>query len=80
MLDVCEEYELPFPDFITESGRGMTAHHAVLITNVIDTDPEQPEHVPNLLEPANDAPAILHNLFRLYENKRRLRDFYSAIT
>ena len=72
VLDVCEEYELPFPDFITESGRGMTAHHAVLITNVIDTDPEQPEHVPNLLEPADDAPAILHNLFRLYENKRHL--------
>ncbi len=72
ILDVCEEYDLPFPDFITESGRGMTAHHAVLITNVIDTDPEQPEQVPTLAEPAEDAPAILHNLFRLYENRRHL--------
>ncbi len=72
VLDVCEEYELPFPDFITESGRGMTAHHAVLITNVIDTDPEQPEIKPTLIEPDETAPAILHNLFRLYENQRHL--------
>jgi arginine decarboxylase len=72
VLDVCEEYELPFPDFITESGRGMTAHHAVLITNVIDTDPEQPESVPELREPVDADPMILHNLFRLYQNRRHL--------
>jgi arginine decarboxylase len=70
--DVCEEYVLPFPDFITESGRGMTAHHAVLITNVIDTDPEQPESTPELREPAEDEPTILHNLSRLYHNDKRL--------
>lgn len=70
--DVCEEYELPFPDFISESGRGLSAHHAVLITNVIDTDPEQPEVQPTLSEPDDDEPMILHNLFRLYHNRKRL--------
>ena len=70
--DVCEEYELPFPDFISESGRGLSAHHAVLITNVIDTDPEQPEVQPTLSEPDDDDPMILHNLFRLYHNRKRL--------
>ncbi|WGZ95101.1 MAG: biosynthetic arginine decarboxylase [Candidatus Thiothrix putei] len=70
--DVCEEYELPFPDFISESGRGLSAHHAVLITNVIDTDPEQPEVQPMLSEPDDDDPMILHNLFRLYHNRKRL--------
>jgi len=72
LQDVCQQYDLPFPDFLTESGRGMTAHHAVLITHVIDTDPEQPEPQPTLQPPAADAPAILHNLFRVYENKRQL--------
>ncbi len=72
VLDVCEEYQLPFPDFITESGRGMTAHHAVLITNVIDTDPEQPESYPELSEPEDDDPTILHSLFRLYQNQQEL--------
>ncbi|MFN3785545.1 MAG: biosynthetic arginine decarboxylase [Thiothrix sp.] len=72
VLDICEEYDLPFPDFLSESGRALTAHHAVLITNVIDTDPEQPEAVPQLHEPQEDDPIILHNLFRLYVNRRHL--------
>ncbi|MGD2138235.1 MAG: biosynthetic arginine decarboxylase [Gammaproteobacteria bacterium] len=41
---------LPVPELFTESGRAMTAHHAVLITNVIDT-----EQV--LCEPAGADPA-----------------------
>lgn len=36
--EVCEQKGLPHPDIITESGRAMTAHHAVLITNVIDVE------------------------------------------
>ncbi len=36
--DVCAEKNLPQPDIITESGRALTAHHAVLITNVTDVE------------------------------------------
>ena len=36
IADVCAENNLPHPNIMTESGRAMTAHHAVLITNVID--------------------------------------------
>ena len=36
--DICREQDLPTPDLLTESGRALTAHHAVLITNVIDTE------------------------------------------
>ena len=32
----CDQSGLPHPDILSESGRAMTAHHAVLITNVID--------------------------------------------
>ena len=35
---VCRAVDLPYPDIITESGRAMTAHHAVLITDVIDRE------------------------------------------
>ncbi|MGL6251618.1 MAG: biosynthetic arginine decarboxylase, partial [Billgrantia desiderata] len=31
----CNEAEIPHPHLISESGRALTAHHAVLITNVI---------------------------------------------
>ncbi|MGZ8137527.1 MAG: biosynthetic arginine decarboxylase [Methylococcaceae bacterium] len=36
--DICAEKEVPQPDIITESGRAVTAHHAVLITNVTDVE------------------------------------------
>jgi len=34
---ICEQQGLSQPDIISESGRALTAHHAVLITNVIET-------------------------------------------
>ncbi|TAL53863.1 MAG: biosynthetic arginine decarboxylase [Methylovulum sp.] len=36
--DICTEKQVPQPDIITESGRALTAHHAVLITNVTDIE------------------------------------------
>jgi arginine decarboxylase len=34
----CREARLPAPALLSESGRLLTAHHAVLLTNVIDTE------------------------------------------
>ncbi len=36
--DICREKQVPQPNIITESGRALTAHHAVLITNVTDVE------------------------------------------
>jgi arginine decarboxylase len=36
--DICAEKKMPQPGIITESGRAITAHHAVLITNVTDIE------------------------------------------
>ncbi|MDD5579653.1 MAG: biosynthetic arginine decarboxylase [Methylobacter sp.] len=36
--DICAEKQVRQPDLITESGRALTAHHAVLITNVTDIE------------------------------------------
>jgi arginine decarboxylase len=35
---IAAAHRLPLPDLMTESGRALTAHHAVLITNVLDTE------------------------------------------
>ena len=35
---VCREYGLPGPELLSESGRAMTAHHAMLITNITEVD------------------------------------------
>ncbi len=36
--EICAEYGLPHPHLVSESGRAMSAHHAVLITNVTDIE------------------------------------------
>lgn len=37
IVDVCEKNNLPQPDIVTESGRSLSAHHSVLITEVLET-------------------------------------------
>lgn len=34
----CVNEQLPFPQILTENGRALTAHHAVLVTNVVDVE------------------------------------------
>ncbi len=36
-VDVCEKNGLPHPNIITESGRSLTAHHSVLVMEVLET-------------------------------------------
>jgi arginine decarboxylase len=40
-----QQHDLPEPDIITESGRAMTAHHAVLIMNVIEVESSNDERL-----------------------------------
>jgi len=35
--DVCEKHNIPHPNIITESGRSLTAHHSVLVFEVLET-------------------------------------------
>jgi arginine decarboxylase len=53
--DICAEKQVPQPDIITESGRALTAHHAVLITNVTDIESVYANHdeLQALPEPQN---------------------------
>ena len=37
LVDVCVKNDLPQPNIITESGRSLTAHHSVLIIEVLET-------------------------------------------
>jgi len=62
---MCTENELPHPDIVTESGRAMTAHHAVLITNIIDTEQAPGEGAP---EPMPEiAPDNVRRLEQIYQ-------------
>lgn len=61
LTDICNEYEQPMPRIISESGRYLTAHHAVLITDVIGTETYQPE---DIQPPAEESPQLLHNMWQ----------------
>ena len=38
LAELCRERAVPMPDLVSESGRALTAHHAVLVTNVTATE------------------------------------------
>ncbi len=62
LREVCAEAGEPEPNVISESGRALTAHHAVLVTSVIDQ-----EVVPTtaIEAPEADAPDALTELYAL---------------
>ena len=62
---VCAENKLPHPDIVTESGRAITAHHAVLITNVIDTEQAAGEGVPESMP--DIVPDSVRRLEQIYQ-------------
>ncbi len=76
--DACNEHGLPHPTVITESGRAVTAHHTVLVSNVIGV--ERNEFTPPLA-PAEDAPRALLSLWDTWNemhdpaNRRSLREW-----
>ncbi|MFA9209503.1 MAG: biosynthetic arginine decarboxylase, partial [Yersinia sp. (in: enterobacteria)] len=76
--DACNEHGLPHPTVITESGRAVTAHHTVLVSNVIGVERNEfNEPQP----PATDAPRALESLWDTWlemqepENRRSLREW-----
>ncbi len=65
---VCAEQGLPEPDIITEAGRAMTAHHAMLITNVIERESAPGGRPPTT---APEDPPVLKILRREFERAER---------
>jgi arginine decarboxylase len=63
------------PHIISESGRALTAHHALLLINVIDTETQKLEE-PD--EPGEDAHSLLHELAATYRefDERAVREVY----
>ena len=47
---VCRTEELPMPHIISESGRALTAHHSLLLINVIDVESQVEPVAPKLRE------------------------------
>jgi arginine decarboxylase len=61
LAEACRENDLPMPHVISESGRALTAHHALLLLRVIDVESriEEEDH------------ALLHEMLEDYETVTR---------
>lgn len=64
MADAVQEHDLAAPHILTESGRALTAHHAVLVVNVSDVETAPSGRVP---EQDDDEPAVLRHLRQIHE-------------
>lgn len=79
ILNTCKEQDLPHPRILTESGRAITAHHAMIITNIISTEPPCESVV--LSAPQENQASILHELWDSYlhlSEKTALESYHDA--
>ena len=79
LAESCRELELPMPHIISESGRALTAHHALLLLSVIDVESQADNVVPTLQESDH---TFLHEMLEDLKavNTRRVREVYHDAT
>lgn len=68
IAEVCRDAELSMPHIISESGRALTAHHALLLVKVIDVESQAEQPIPVL---DDDEHSLLHEM---YEDWRTLTE------
>ena len=78
-VDAADKNNLPHPNLITESGRSLTAHHSVLIMQVLETAslPEMDDD----FEPAPDAHQLVKDMYEIWDNintRSLLEDWHDA--
>ncbi len=64
LANACEEHGLPPPRIVTECGRAMTAHHAVLIANVSEVEEAPEGRVPDA---HHDEPTAIRHLREIHD-------------
>jgi arginine decarboxylase len=85
LAESCRELELPMPHVISESGRALTAHHALLLLKVIDVESVVEVPVPELTD---DDHAVLHEMWADHQDvarnhkitRRRVKEIFHDVT
>ena len=80
LLEICNKENLPHPNIISESGRAMTAHHSILVVNVLDVTsfPEWSDTI----EIEEDAPEVVKEIFYVLDstsNKNLNESWHDAV-
>ena len=80
LVDVCVKNNLPQPNIITESGRSLTAHHSVLIIDVLETT-QLPQWNDNdkMADDAHELARELYNIWDKINPSRVFEDWHDAL-
>ncbi len=80
LVDVCEKNNLPQPNIITESGRSLTAHHSVLVIDVLETT-QLPQWNDNdvVADDAHELARELYNIWDKINPSRVFEDWHDAL-
>src|ERR1043166_1412159 len=68
LAEACREHELPMPHLIRESGRALTAHHALLLLTVIDVETNSERPIPELTDEDHQ---LLHEMLADHKDASR---------
>ncbi|AHE67762.1 biosynthetic arginine decarboxylase [Legionella oakridgensis] len=63
--DLCHEAQMPEPNIISESGRALTAHHAVLVTNITGVEMIKSSSALPTIEDSESR--IIHDIWDTYQ-------------
>ena len=80
LLEICKSENLPHPNIISESGRAMTAHHSILVVNVLDVTsfPEWSDEI-NVPEDTPEAVKEIFNVLNSTSNKNLIESWHDAV-
>ncbi len=76
LKEVCDAEGVPHPAIVSESGRAVVAHHAVLVLDVLGTLEFEGRPVPDSIP--EDAAQVVKNLFATYKelSRKNLQEAY----
>jgi arginine decarboxylase len=74
---VCEDENVPEPNLVTESGRAMSAYHAIFVTSIRDEIETFADDQPEVAV-LDDDPQVIFELKELYDyiNSKNYREYY----
>jgi arginine decarboxylase len=79
--EICDANELPHPTIISESGRALVAHHAVLVFNVLGVNELRNDASPPLVAPGEDDHSVLHTMWEAHQSvsKKNYQEAYNDV-
>lgn len=78
-IDAANKNGVPHPNLITESGRSLTAHHSVLVIDVLET--ASLPSMPDEFEPTEEEHQLVKDLYEIWDNlnpRSMLEDWHDA--